>query len=388
MSNNQLGSVVFFLGSGVSIPSGMPSVKEITSEIRANYNSGSSNTEKEALDLISCVDKYLQCEINELFPGKDLTITYEDIYEALFMLHTDFYSTSTICNIAFIKTIAKRYYKEDYFYPSCIPSLNRISQKAMQIIGDKIRALLPVKQIPQCFDWLTQIISRASGKKDIISLNHDYLVEDYLKNKNLEYEDGMISKGQIFIWEDTPYLKKDRKDISILKLHGNINWKTFCNFEDNKDMNYMIGVPDSLKVDGTPIMEYVVPKDDKGRYLTKHPFGFLIGKKSKAGLYNIITYSDIFSTMTYILKEHNLMIIAGYGFGDEYINHRLRYWGTQESNRIVIFKKNIDVEKIKMIFATLGNRDDKLMLIDKYPSDMSETEFEAQIDKIVTFSRK
>ena len=91
--------------------------------------------------------------------------------------------------------------------------------------------------------------------------------------------------------------------------------------------------------------------------------------------------------MTRLLKLHSLLIVAGYGFNDEFINHRIRYWTSQRNNKVLIFCPKSENEKVSNVFSTISDyRHNHLKYINKFPSDFNETEIKNLLNDILQFA--
>ena len=343
MNSPKISSVSFLFGSGLSIPSEMPSVKDITQEIQSYYAKHSNDLKKlsgithlenelvDAIDLIETIDSYIRSLSSPLF------VNYEDIYELLnvYTERTGFQSSEIpVSNMAFIKEIEDLFFRKKRKFIS-----QRAPSNAKRIIEAIVKKYIHVKPNEiKGLNFLSELEKNVSGNIDILTLNHDYVLETYLNRNKIRFENGMVENGDILRWEDNAYFDNSRSKFSVLKLHGGVDWEILAHYTDNGSLtDLQIGVVKPIKIENTLLYIRGIPYDRIGKNLTRDFLSaFLTGKRSKAMRYNMSSFSDIFSTMGRLLKKHNLLIIVGYGFSDYAINHRIRHWFNLDENRKVI----------------------------------------------------
>lgn len=264
----------------------------------------------------------------------------------------------------------------------------KAAEHAKWFIQRKVKEFLDICPNPKGLDLFSTLIASVTGQIDILTLNHDYLVECYLKKLGIKFENGMVENGEVYEWNSDPYFSSKRAKVSILKLHGSIDWKYFYFSDPSIRSNYKLGLAKHIITGGNDFGEIETPRDKDGKSFTADfQLGFLVGKKTKAEYYNIVTYSEIFSTMTRLLKLHSLLIVAGYGFNDEFINHRIRYWTSQRNNKVLIFCPKSENEKVSNVFSTISDyRHNHLKYINKFPSDFNETEIKNLLNDILQFA--
>lgn len=398
MNMNKIPSISFLLGSGISLASGMPSVSTITNAIQSYYGKSINELRDlkkakiygsellDAIKLIDTIDLYIR-SLSSTSP-----VNYEDIYELLnvYTERTGFQSSEIpISNMAFIEEIQKAFFLKNGKSIS-----NNTPSNAKRIIESIVKKYIPIE--PRNINglgFLSEIAMNVSGDIDILTLNHDYVLETDLKGKGIPFVDGMIENGDIFKWEENGYFDQNRHKISILKLHGGIDWEVLAYYTDNGSLtDLQIGIVKPINAENTSLYIKGIPYDRIGKNLTRDFLSaFITGKRSKAIRYNMSYFSDIFSTMGRLLKKHNLLVIAGYGFSDDAINHRIRHWFNLDENRkVVVFIK--DENTLEGVGNILGipyiKTSNRIKNFSKFPNEYeTDGSLKQLISDIISFSQ-
>src|SRR5207249_1423717 len=79
------------------------------------------------------------------------------------------------------------------------------------------------------FDTLDEVIKNMGSRLAFFSLNHDLLLEHFLRSKNLRFYDGFE------IHPETPDFRTfnfsrsafEKARLSVTKLHGSVNWRRY-----------------------------------------------------------------------------------------------------------------------------------------------------------------
>ncbi len=169
---------------------------------------------------------------------------------------------------------------------------------------------------------------------NIATLNHDTLVEAFLRDHGHEVVDGFGKRDGDIRWcEDQAFSQPAR--IRILKLHGSIDWFAF---QRDGRAQTAIFVGDDL----------ASAADGAGRALTPEfrAASFLSGL-NKPVSYDRGIYADVHFRFGEILRRCDRMIMSGYGWGDIAINHQLEAWfDRSRDNRLLLlhedFKSLVD----------------------------------------------
>jgi hypothetical protein len=146
---------------------------------------------------------------------------------------------------------------------------------------------------------------------NIVTLNHDTLVEQFLTSQGIPFIDGFGQPdGDVRWYVDGVYDAPAK--VRLFKLHGSIDWFMFST----------VGRTAQL-VGGDPLAAH----DALGRGLKLLSPGpsFLSGQ-DKAVSYQRGIYADVHHRFHELLRQGNRMVMCGYGWGDRAINCRLEAW--------------------------------------------------------------
>lgn len=328
--------ILLFLGSGVSIPSGLPDTEKITDAVlNEEWHSTSSliflpgpepnpifREENWVLRiqpflriLKSHADKYL---ISRKRPGAN----YEDLYYMARQINDE--ELGEIYN-PIIGDFASKIRTEIRHLCNPIPmtreevTLEDLSERACVLIECVVWHKLFTEGSPIGMDLVKELaLSDAVDRLDIVTTNHDILVEKSLEAAHVPYADGFgHANGDVRFFDASSFDGADT--VRLFKLHGSINWHRFREQKDNHSI-HRYGIPLNRNSDHC--------RDSKGNLLLN-----LAGKPQfLAGTYNkMLDYgTGIFAEMHYmfhqILKEHSLMVMSGYGWNDRGVNFRLMEW--------------------------------------------------------------
>jgi len=163
---------------------------------------------------------------------------------------------------------------------------------------------------------------------NIVTLNHDTLVEQLMEENNIELIDGFGPPDGDIRWYDDRLYDTYRTPARLFKLHGSISWYRFV--DD--------GLPRTAVVrrsDGGELF------DGKGKQLQRWIEGasFLTGG-NKAIRYQHGIYLDLLFRFQEVLRGCDVMLMCGYGWGDAAINLRLDTWMDDPRKRIVLLHPN------------------------------------------------
>ena len=183
---------------------------------------------------------------------------------------------------------------------------------------------------PIGYEWLSDAMQDEKYKSNIVTLNHDRLLDKFFKKEKIGYCDGfevsLEDKAKIFdprrfIADESPHL---------LKLHGSINWKAYGAAE-----RHLVAIP-MEGYDRNEIL-YGGATDE---------IHILAGTHNKLEDYSYSIYADLVAQYQRLLWTTDYVIICGYGFGDRGINSRLSNWLRLDiKNQIIVIHPN--KEKLK-----------------------------------------
>lgn len=318
------------LGSGSSVPAGMPTVDAITARVLSGHNvvrHGSDfrlvdrlppNHEVVAAgvaDVVRFVGNLKQlCDDYFASQEKDRTTNYEDIAYVARQIEDGLLSEYE--NPALLP-LTERFGREA---GRTLQELAEIAGSAADYIDDVARSLLRTPIGP--FDHLAAIVDAFEdvGVDDltVATLNHDLVLERGLRDSGVSYSDGFEDPfGSLLLWSDT-YRVATRR---VLKLHGSIDWYRY-----NLERDGWSGqVTARSTADGDPFHA----RGPAGELL-QYPAGgrpqILTGTFNKILSYPAGIYADQHFRFHEALAAADKLVVIGYGFGDKAINARLVAW--------------------------------------------------------------
>jgi hypothetical protein len=359
--------LILFLGSGVSVPSGLPTADQLTRSIflRAYHQDGhfhfsrgsrpksvalhadDTSRIRHLLKLLRDYDRHDRKRIGHarsgrfssgaLFRGPNTT--YEDIYHLSRQMAS---WSSGLADTSFVTPLMDIIQRKAGTLLAPCSALSRMSElgclaeRACAFIECAVADALRAPRILG-LDLILQLAD-APFIEDltIITLNHDCLVEDLFSQNNISLKDGFgASDGDVRWYDDGNYDVHHIK-ATLLKLHGSINWYQFT--------------PGSRRAIFNGVATAHI-KDGKGNRLTPifdRP-SFLSGM-SKAVQYYRGIYADVHFRFQKALRESDVIVMSGYGWGDVAITFQLEAWlDRNSSNRIVHLHKNPDSIKEKSL---------------------------------------
>lgn len=353
-------SILF--GCGISIPAGLPSTWEITNEIlckwndwykydsqyRLKVNSGQREDYFENSQYsdyprkIAFFLNLIKEEINHYygFVAKiDAIQNYEEIYD--FVYHIRKALSRDIDNPLTNRIIQSLVHSIEPIHPrnqDQYEELRLLCDESIQYMKNVIYANLTKKH--GCIDYLRIIaeLKKNIDIQNIFTLNHDKIMESFLRKESIEYYDGFNIEevNGVRFWESDFLTYKEK--LQYLKLHGSIAWFNFRK-DDVVSLNvYNIGIVEEWRSDD----EVGILINNQLYQVDKFP-EFLTGMNDKYLEYNYGLYLELFYHFHRLLSETDILIVAGYGFGDNAINLRIIDWMENEKNKIEIITPNVEL---------------------------------------------
>lgn len=353
--------MLLFLGSGVSIPSGLPSVMQITQRLLEDtyYHDTTSagsyylaehkdlqhlepmRKVQQLLLLLNELDMYYLRSIAPYRSGKTYLKT-GSIYRSVTSYEDLFYLTEQIQLAgvgliddapagAFVDLVESRAGNilEGENRDARLISLHHLAVEASRLIEWVVTMSLDIEKIIGLDLVVDLARSRSIDHLDIVTLNHDTLVERILTENNISFVDGFGSQDGDVRWQDdTAFDTKDVK-VRLIKPHGSVNW---YKFSVNGKKRHAI-------VDGKDPTQCNNQKGERLNNLIKTP-AFLSGK-NKVISYNMGIYTDVFYRFHRALLENDHMVMSGYGWGDTAINLRIENWvDHNRDNKMILLHKD------------------------------------------------
>jgi hypothetical protein len=170
---------------------------------------------------------------------------------------------------------------------------------------------------------------------DLVTLNHDLLVERLFEAKRIAVEDGFGEPVQGVRYFEPSRFESDAR-IRLFKLHGSINWYRFRGEKGNA-FSDRYGIPvrgdpahcqgaDGAFLDNVDVIPWI-----------------LAGTSNKATQYGFGIYAEMHFWFHKLLHEHDTVVMSGYGWNDRGINGRFMDWLHQaRQNRLFLLHANPD----------------------------------------------
>jgi len=390
---------LFLLGSGISMPSGMPGIKKITNAVFAEGNplfeedqrrhsipldhpvSGIryDDVERATRSMLLLLRSF--CDQHHAMRG-GAGANYEDIYylakqvfdyesreydnSALFPFFTEFEQK--------LKTLENELNRHVHIVETGL-ELERVSvsfyaERCMKLIETVVVEKLQLQGSIKGLDLLREAYRSSSGILRVVSLNHDLLLESFFREERIVDGFKPYSKD-LKKWNPKAFDEK-RKALLLLKPHGSIDWWRFSG-DSSVDCFYKVLTPD---------VNHAMGSDGKCLNFARDRM-LLAGVTNKELSYGSGIFLELFYRFHEQLKQVNIIVTSGYGFGDKGINNRVWAWMAESAeHRLVILHVDRDL-LIRNAKASLKNHIDKfeeqnrIVFIDKFMQDVSYQELEA-----------
>ena len=166
---------------------------------------------------------------------------------------------------------------------------------------------------PIGYCWIKDAIHDEECKSNIVTLNHDLLLDIYFKNAGIKICDGFrkAPDNKIEIFDPRLFLDIDKPQPHLVKLHGSICWKAYGGINNHLVANPLEGFEEHKFLNDYALTDEIV---------------ILAGTHNKLEDYSYSIFSDLITEFTRLLWSSDYVIICGYGFGDRGINSRLSNW--------------------------------------------------------------
>jgi hypothetical protein len=340
-------NIILFLGSGTSIPSGLPSVEQLTGKVLNGkyYKHTDSRFRSYAPPGIPDADKsvkLIQSFLSRIYLysndylskkwKKQLKTNYEDLYYLADQIYQEEGGTTDNSALApFLKYIENelatilnisvdKVTKEEHLVST--------SRQTRNFIESVVFNSLCVKASPQ-LNFLQELNeSSRIDKIFLFTTNHDLLVEDQFAGQITDgfgAIDGGLRLYDPKAWDGAEYKAQ------LFKLHGSVNWYSYENVQNGKT-EYCIRLPNQRG-------DYISTSDGDSNFQISTIPKILTGG-NKLLKYNTGIFADLQYHFQKILNENSLMIMSGYGWNDAGINMRLFTWLRNEYNRIILLHEN------------------------------------------------
>lgn len=362
-------------GSGVSYVSEIPGIGAITEKVICGENVG---RESDSIYYINSGQPYLQHHVSECLSliehiGTDInsfynlineghTVNYEDIYYVLKQLNDSF---SLEFENPAVHSLIEKLQAINYFSGD---KLEKIVGEATKYIECIVWQMISYRKFTfDQFDIVPALI-KDLNLQNIISLNHDIVLETYLHQKGIEYHDGFeYTQYKYPQWVGLEQAVSSNR-LNLFKLHGSVDWFEVGVLKPQQG-NEVFKLPKNIYI------QAVHHEEEKFWGTTDGTPKLLIGTFNKMLGYLSGMFEMLYDGFKMKLKESNILIVSGYGFGDKGINTQLSYWLNHESSlKMIIIHPNKEV----LIGKSRGNFRLNLMNADrKHPKvELIEKKFE------------
>lgn len=368
------------LGAGFSYNAGLPMANDINqyfdrdnSRSLLNFSSG----EWKWSDLASEIDKRNGLNfmskpygfiLNELVNAFKMSIANYKNYEDFFQFVID-----NINEDDFLREICDRSYKafhmdlnicesDEYYdiyrHPFKSPSVNEILNMINHLISDLLYWKASIQEFEYKYDPFFSYLSRFE-KKDVFTLNHDYLLETLLSRKSINYCDGFSDKEselqneekkRIYCFNglfDSPF--------NLIKLHGSVDmYKYIC--VDQKGITlYPNGKSIYYKTQSFYDKQKPIRVDvETGNVVQNLHWNitpqFITGTRKNELIKNDLMYSKLYELLNEKLCQSYTLLIIGYSFGDVHVNSQI-----QKAINVGKLSKIVNVNPYNKIPLSLPN---------------------------------
>lgn len=342
-------SLCFLLGSGISRPAKLPSVDEITEQVlspneffrctdgvyrRASAVQQSPELVRMQTPDLERIDQLLRwlkghAEIRYAADTQRL-VTYEDLAYMAAQIHDDAFDEYENPAIGPLVCCALNSLPD----LCSATKLGKLAGEVVNFIGDVVADMLskPASQT----DHLRPIREAASDTQlqelNVFTLNHDCLLERYLRENDVAVVDGFDQENNLGIRTWTPRLFDCPSNhttcpvVRFFKLHGSINWRRFRPREArNEEPSGNPWREEYVGIRSNPATASV--KDAQGRKHEELDHAlFLAGTFNKMFSYLNHVFLELHYRFHRALGETSQLVVSGYGFGDKGINNRITDW--------------------------------------------------------------
>lgn len=216
-------------------------------------------------------------------------------------------------------------------------ALTQAAKKAKQLKRDMIYTLVDIVWMKDAsrVEHLRPLLALAEKQKNltVATLNYDNSIELAASSRGVPCETGITS------WSKTGKFSFPAEGVSLLKLHGSIEWEQGW-------------------LSGPEMIEHLAVRSVNFSDMRQRGYrpALIFGHKNKLTAEG--PFLDVLQAFVQALDTTELLTIAGYSFGDPHINALLtRYMNGKPTRRVRIVNRSFD--KIKSKFTDGLDRFDK-----------------------------
>jgi hypothetical protein len=297
--------VAVLIGSGVSCAAGLPGIQSLSEEVAASV----SDRQMAVLEIIRRLTSQTHGE------GRD---SYEDWY--------------------FIADQVCQHIDRNFENPALLPMLGTLgvsSAAGEDQLANTSRALCDAITRIVCarlsnstaeptlaFNALDEAIKKRGSRFAFFSLNHDLLLERFLRSRKLAFYDGFETHPETpdFRTFNFSRVAFEKAHLSVTKLHGSVNWRRYRPMRNraarDKWRDEFFGI--------------ILKENRAFEQMDDSPL-VLIGTFNKILQYSTPVFLQMLGEFHHYLQTSSRLIVCGYGFGDKGINTLLAYWMSEKT---------------------------------------------------------
>ncbi len=300
--------IAVLIGSGISCAAGLPAIQALSNEVAVSV----SNDQRTLLGTVRGFASRTHGE------GRD---SYEDWYFVADQIcqHVDRnFENPALLPILESIGISNRGVGEDQLANICRALCDAITR----IVCARLSSSTAEPAV--AFDTLDKVIKNIGSRFAFFSLNHDLLLEHFLRSKKLRFYDGFETHLETpdfrtFNFSRTAF---EKARLSVMKLHGSVNWRRYRHMRSRaardkwRDEFFGIRLQENRAfelMDELPLV--------------------LVGTFNKILQYSTPVFLQMIGEFHHYLQTSSHLIVCGYGFGDKGINTLLAYWMSEKTPR-------------------------------------------------------
>ncbi|MCH7962369.1 MAG: SIR2 family protein [Bacteroidetes bacterium] len=334
------------IGSGVSFYSDIPDISYITNNILTSDKIGRGTDTNYYLE--GYLGYSIQSYLNGYVSKCQKLINHVKLSIDQFYTHIQLEHQTNYEDIYYVLRQIEDSYQLEYENPSTLKLIEYLLVE-MNLNRDHLKELITEStRFIECIVW--QSIDKPFSKFDqfnmiidlrqslqletILSLNHDLVLEKWLTENSIAFDDGFHLDGKkLPEWKG---FTNESKNIKLCKVHGSIDW---FEFRITKLKTY----DNLVKVPGNTYVERIHEIDNSFTAPNSSRPSLLIGTFNKMWGYLSGIHEIMYEELKKSIINSDIIIISGYGFGDKGINTRLTNWLAREnSKKMIIINPNKD----------------------------------------------
>jgi hypothetical protein len=337
--------LMLLLGSGTSYASGLPSVDKIT-DATLNGQWFQHTTEiffpghppaarpADPTQVVQEFLKHLKPWANRSHPLSGRPGNYEDLFFLAEQIAED--ACGQVDNPALQPFVQLLQEQTKDLTERLHISLGKLAGLACDFIRCAVHSKLASHGVIQGLNLLESLArSDEIQRLDIVTLNHDLLIERFLAESGIPFIDGFGDPdGDVRFFEPSRF--ESASKVRLLKLHGSINWYRFRP-PGQDEFSDRFAMPVGASPDHA--------KNGQGQLLSNLDVipWFLAGTHRKANQYGFGIYGEMHFRFHRLLNEHSTIAMSGYGWGDRGINGRLMEWlHAPRDRRLILMAEDVD----------------------------------------------